>query len=93
VPSSGIWHGIVVEINDDELTLDLRHDSHPDVIAEVSISEWNLQDAVIGDVIELDPENHAVRKLDLGQWTREELDDILARAQRQHERLMRCFDE
>ena len=89
----GIWYGTVIEVNDDELTLDLRRDGSPDLFAEVSASRWQLDDAVIGDTLVLDTEAQTVNRLGVTAWTQEELDDIATRARERYEQLMKCFDE
>jgi len=41
--AGSIWYGKVIEVNDDELTLDLtRDDDEMCLTAEVSVSRWNL---------------------------------------------------
>jgi hypothetical protein len=89
VSDDGIWHGRIVEVNGDELTLDLRKDGCQDVFAEVSASRHHLEDAQLGDVIELDTVSQTARLLDFGTWTQEEVDAILARAKERYESIMR----
>jgi hypothetical protein len=88
-----IWTGVVQEVNGDDLTVDLRSDGHQDMVAEVSISRWNLETAGIGSVVELDTEAQTVTLIDLGVWTQEEIDDIKAQAKAQYERLMEIIEQ
>lgn len=88
-----IWHGTILEVNGDELTLDLRQEGSPDLLAEVSASRWNLQDAEVGDVIVIDTENQTAARLNLGRWTQAEIDDITARAEERYRQMMRCLSD
>lgn len=83
-----IWTGIVHEINGDELTVELRADGHEDMFAEVSVSRWGLQKAEPGSILHLDTDAKIIRLLELGVWTRKELDKIKADAKARYERLM-----
>lgn len=67
------WHGTVTDVRGDWLTVDLRHEGSPDLVAEVSASRWNLADAQPGDVLVLDTEAGTVTWAIPGSWTQEEL--------------------
>lgn len=89
---NGLWHATVLEVNGDELTCDLRREGEIDLLAEVSISLWQLEVVNIGDVLVLDTVNRTVKKLDLGTWTQSDIDNIRARAHEWYNQLMRCFE-
>jgi hypothetical protein len=82
------WHGIVIEVNGDEATVNLRREGSMDLTAEVELSRWGLKDIQAGDILVLDTEADTVTRLDLGTWTQEELDDIARRAEAWHAQIM-----
>lgn len=82
-PKPGVWVGKVIEISGDWLFLDCRRDGQPDLFCEVQISRFNLGAAEVGSLVELDPAAQTVDLIDLGVWTKAEIDEIKVRA---HER-------
>jgi hypothetical protein len=91
-PPDIIWHGTVVEVGFDELTVDLRCDGESDLIGDVPIKPWGLEGCEVGDLLELNVTAGTVKRLDLGTWTQADVDDIQARAHRRWEKLMKCIE-
>ena len=83
-----IWHGLVTEVWDDgdTFTAELRREGCPDLFAEFSMRECKAT-VQAGNVFTLDGEADTLTVLDLGTWTQEELDEVMARAKIMAERL------
>jgi hypothetical protein len=91
-PPEAPWHGTVTEVNGDWITVDLRRAGDMDLMAEVSASQWGLNDVQPGDTLILDTNANTVSRLSPGTWTQEELDEIWRRAREWHETIVKNVD-
>lgn len=85
------WHGYVTDVDGDMFTAELqREGSHRRYLADFNMSQCGLSGVRPGDVIVVTPES--VRLLDLGTWTKEELDEIRVRARIRSRQLRQNID-
>ena len=82
------WDGIVHEVweDGDTFTAELRAEGQPDLFAEFSMRQCEVT-VQSGDLFTLDGATDTFTLVNLGTWTQEELDAIMARARDMARRL------
>lgn len=84
-----VWDGSVIEVNGDIFTVDLRREGAPDMLADYSMKECGIT-VEPGDLLIVRPDS--VTRRELPVWTQEDIDAIMARAEKRAALLFRNSD-